>query len=103
MVPHSSPGRGPRPLSAQSSARFREAVRDAAASGAVTDDAQLRQAIAVVVAEARERGMHPEELIPAFRALLDSVPELHASSAWADESRIRERLVTLCIKAYYGA
>jgi hypothetical protein len=100
MVPGSSAGPGPRPLSAESAARLRDAIRRGSADGA--DDAPLRDAVGAVVAEARERDMRPEELIPAFRSLLDSLPELHPVAGRFEESKLRERLVTLCIKAYYG-
>ncbi|MFL5577415.1 MAG: hypothetical protein ACJ79S_15760 [Gemmatimonadaceae bacterium] len=101
MVPSSSPGPGPRPLSTESADRLREAVRLGAVSP-VADDAPVRDAIALVVTEARARGMHPEELIPAFKALLDSLPELQLAASRYEEPSLRERLVTLCIKAYYG-
>lgn len=67
-----------------------------------TDDAALRAAIAGVVAEARGREMRPEQLIPLFKALLDSLPEMHGAQSRLEEARLRERLITLCIKSYYS-
>lgn len=66
------------------------------------DDAPLRAAIAGVVTEARGREMRPEQLIPLFKALIDSLPEMHGAQSRLEEARLRERLVTLCIKSYYS-
>jgi hypothetical protein len=123
MVPHSTAngaggGDGPRPLSDRTALVLREAVRrvagkspsaGAAAPAAPTapasdhgGDRVLRDAVAAAVAEARERQMRPEELLAAFKALLDAIPEVQGGvSGRIEEARLRERLVTLCIKAYY--
>ena len=65
-------------------------------------DAALGQAVGLVVAEAREREMRAEDLILAFKALYDALPEPSSAAARAEQMRLRERLVTACINAYYG-
>jgi hypothetical protein len=65
-------------------------------------DAALGQAVAQVVAEARERAMRAEDLILAFKALYDALPEPPSAAVRAEQMRLRERLVTACINAYYG-
>jgi hypothetical protein len=64
-------------------------------------DSALGQAVALVVAEARERDMRAEDLILAFKALYDALPEPHSAAVRAEQMRLRERLVTACINAYY--
>lgn len=64
-------------------------------------DGVLRDAMTVVVAEARQRQMPPEELLTAFKALLDAAPEILDAGGRVAQARLREQLVTLCIKAYY--
>jgi hypothetical protein len=98
------PPRGPLspPLSADVVARLRDAGGQSALDPS-TDDGPLRAAVAGVVAEAHRREMRPEELIPAFKSLLDSLPEMHAAQSRLEEARLRERLITLCIKTYYAA
>ena len=61
----------------------------------------LRDALAVVAAEARQRQLPPEELLTAFKALLDAAPEIQDAGGRVAQARLREQLVTLCIKAYY--
>ena len=46
--------------------------------------------------------MGAEELILAFKALYDALPEPMSAAARAEQMRLRERLVTACINAYYG-
>ena len=64
-------------------------------------EADLRDALNRVAAEAHERGMRAEELIVAFKQLWEDMPELHGHGSRADEVRFRERLITMSIKAYY--
>ena len=109
MVPHSSSsGPGTRPLSQETASALREAVRRTvsqppAPPNAAAQEQSLRAAVAAVVAEARERQMRPEELLTAFKSLLDGIPEVQGAGSRIAEARLRERLVTLCIKAYYDS
>ena len=64
-------------------------------------EAKLGHAVAAVVAEARERAMRPEELILAFKALYDALPEPASAVARAEQMHLRERLVSACIRAYF--
>ena len=63
----------------------------------------MQGALAQVVAEARARSLRAEEVIVSFKALLAAVPELNSSVRRLEAARLRERLITLCIKAYYSA
>jgi hypothetical protein len=63
--------------------------------------AELKRALERVAAEARQRQMLPEELIIAFKAVWESLPEVQGTGSGADELRLRERLITMVIKAYY--
>ena len=91
----------PPPLSDGVVAPLRQAIGKLALDPA-GDDALLRAAISGVVIEARGREMRPEQLIPIFKALLDSLPEMHGTQSRLEEARLRERLITLCIKSYYS-
>jgi hypothetical protein len=65
-------------------------------------DAALRDAMAQMVDEARQRALRAEDLIVAFKDLLAHLPELNAAERRLEAARFRERLITLCIKAYYA-
>jgi hypothetical protein len=65
-------------------------------------DPVLQVALAQVVDEARRRTLRAEEVIVSFKSLLASVPELNSPVRRLEGARLRERLITLCIKAYYS-
>lgn len=52
--------------------------------------------------EAREGSLRPEQLLLIFKQLLNSLHETSQSKSAGEYERVRERLVTVCIKAYYA-
>lgn len=73
-----------------------------------TDDepgasAELHAALQRAADEARAQQMHAEELVIAFKELLYSLPNGSTPQERLRRARLRERLVSLCIRAYYGA
>ena len=101
MAHDSSSSPRPRALSDQTTTALRTAVLGHLRRSPDEADA-LGEAVAKVVSEAREREMRAEELILAFKALYDALPEPTSAAARAEQMRLRERLVTACINAYYG-
>ena len=65
-------------------------------------DEDLHRALHDVAAEARARDMRAEDLVIAFKALLDEIPQPVSAAGRLRHARFRERLVTLCIRAYYA-
>ena len=101
MAPDSRYSPEPRALSEQTLAALRRAVSSHQGRSADSDES-LRRAVDAVVAEARARQMRAEELILAFKAVYNALPEPAAAAARAEQLRLREQLITACIKAYYG-
>jgi hypothetical protein len=91
----------PRPLSDDTLAVLRTAVLGHLEQNP-DPERGLEQAVAAVVDEARERSMRPEELIIAFKALYAALPDPATTAARAEQLRLREQLVTACIRAYYA-
>lgn len=91
----------PGALSASTLAMLRAAVVGVW-HGVANAEAELGRTLTIVAAEARTQGMRPEDLIRAFKTVLDPLPEPPSGVQRLDGTRFRERLVTLCIKAYYG-
>lgn len=92
----------PQPLGDETVAALRDATLRLWNHADEGEDA-LHAAIARTVAEARRRELRAEDLILAFKELLLHLPELAAPDRRLEAVRFRERLITLCIKAYYGA
>jgi hypothetical protein len=55
-----------------------------------------------VAREARENGIRPEELLVAFKQLWNSLAESTRPQLPEQSEKVRQNLVTLCIKAYYA-
>lgn len=66
------------------------------------DRAELGASIQAGAQEARARSMRPEELIIELKGVLASAVREHPARSVADEQRLREWMVTTCLKAYYG-
>jgi hypothetical protein len=109
MIAHDSRGtpEDARALSAAVALRLHEAIdeRWRARSDADVDRAvaALGAALEDAAAEARERGLHPEELILAMKAIERDVAATRGNPGSADRRTLRSWLVTACIRAYFGA
>ena len=55
-----------------------------------------------VAAEAREKHLRPEQLIMLFKQLWNSLAESLRPQHPDQYEKVRQRLVTLCIQAYYA-
>jgi len=91
----------PRPLGDATASALRDAVLRLWAHPEDGEDA-LHDAISQTITEARARALRAEDLIVAFKDLLSHLPELNAPDRRLEAVRFRERLITLCIKAYYA-
>lgn len=90
----------PRPLSAHTVEQLRQAILDRRQTPALGDDV-LRRALEAVALEARERALRPEELIVTLKQVVDEAPGPRLSSG--DDRRLREWIVSTCIRAYFDA
>jgi hypothetical protein len=90
----------PRPLSAHTIEQLRQAIHDRRQAPAGGDEA-LRVALEAVAAEARQRALRPEELIVTLKQVIDEAPGARSSST--EDRRLREWIVSTCIRAYFDA
>jgi hypothetical protein len=63
---------------------------------------ELTQLLRKVSAEAREKSIGPERLIVMLKDVWNSLAESHRPLDADQHERVRQRLVTLCIQAYYA-
>jgi hypothetical protein len=63
---------------------------------------ELHPLLVRVAREAREKGIRPEELLVSFKRLWNSLAESMRPQSADQFERIRQDLVTVCIKAYYA-
>ena len=63
---------------------------------------ELADLLKKVAREAHEQNIPPEELIVIFKQLWNSLAESLRPQNADQHERVRQRLVTLCIRAYYA-
>ena len=63
---------------------------------------ELADLLKKVAREAHEQNIPPEELIVIFKQLWNSLAESLRPQNADQHERVRQRLVTLCIQAYYA-
>jgi hypothetical protein len=64
--------------------------------------AELSALLQRLAREAREGSLRPEQLVVIFKQLWNSLAESSSPQSSGQFERVRERLVTVCIKAYYA-
>jgi hypothetical protein len=89
----------PRPLSERVRGSLHQAIAGVYRNEPDADGA-LRDALRDAAVEAHQRALRPEELIIALKALLEDIPGGHGAAA-AEQLRIRDRIVSACITAYF--
>lgn len=65
------------------------------------DDGEIARALGAVSAEARERAIPPEEVLVELKSLWSTLPAVTTRGVVGEETRMLQRIVTMCIKAYY--
>ena len=95
-----SPADDGRSLSLDVTARFRAALGSHWAE-AERGDAELAMALEAVAQDARARGLRPEELLVAMKAIEEDVAETLRVHETQDRDRFRMWLVGACMRAFF--
>lgn len=99
MAPESSTPR--RMLSAEAIARLEAALEKYLQTG--SDVTALTDAIRDLSVEARERGIHAEQLLVLLKDLWFGLPQIRSAAPGDQRPEMLQRAVTLCIREYYGS
>ena len=97
MMAHDSHANGPR-LSAEAVADLQRAL-DTYVSDQQADG--LQRCLQRTAVEARERKMHAEQLLLALKDVWYGLPHLQ-DKAGEEQTRLLQRVVSMCIREYYG-
>jgi hypothetical protein len=62
---------------------------------------ELRNALCLLSAEARSKSILPEQLLVILKDVWYSLPAVQAMTEQAAQTRLLQRIVTMCIKEYY--
>lgn len=91
----------PRPLDDETLVSLRDALRAYLSDG--DDPEPLRRALLRTAADARDKGMLPEQLLVVLKDVWSGLAEVRAMGDVAAQVRLQQRVVTMCIKEYYSA
>jgi len=75
---------------------LRAYLRDAGDVGA------LQSSLVRIASEARERSIFPEQLLVTLKEMWSTLPEVRAISDTAEQVRLLQRVVSMCIREYYN-
>ena len=67
------------------------------------DAAPLRAALVTMTAEARSRSILPEQLIILLKDMWGNLPEVRSMADVDDQTRMQQRVITMCIREYFGS
>lgn len=88
-------------LSGATVARLRSVLTEHMAHPDVANP-ELSRVLRQVVTEARNRQIRAEQLIVILKNVWDSLPDVQYAIDREAQVQVRQRLITLCIRAYYG-
>lgn len=77
------------------------ALRSALATPPPGDEPAVREALGILVSDARTRGLRAEDVVITLKDVLESLSPA-ASATPAERQRRTEQLVTMAIRAYFG-
>jgi hypothetical protein len=63
----------------------------------------IQLALVHMASEAREKSMLPEHLLIVLKDLWGALPEVRAMTDASEQTRLLQRVVTMCIREYYSA
>ena len=67
-----------------------------------SDPAALQDALRRMSTDARDKRMHAEHLLVQLKETWNTLPEVRAMTDAAEQVRVLQRVVTMCIKEYYA-
>jgi hypothetical protein len=101
MMAHDSSHTPPSRLDDDTVAAVRDALRTYLSR--TPDPAALQRALVQMSAQARDRSVLPEHLLVVLKDVWGTLPEVRAMTDSAEQVRLLQRVVTMCIKEYYSA
>lgn len=63
---------------------------------------ELRSALHVLAQDARAKGVPPEHLLVTLKGVWQSLPTVEKARDHAEQTRVLQRVVTICIKEYFA-
>lgn len=81
-------------------AELRTALTRSLAAGSHGDE--IKDLLRTLAIQARERGLHAEQLLIALKDVWYGLPELTARSGSDTQTQLQQQLIARCIQEYYS-
>jgi hypothetical protein len=102
MMQHETGPMPPNALAKETVDAVRRALQRYARSPASDPAPDLRTALHALAHEARLKDVPPEQLLVALKSVWQQLPEVENARDHTDQTRVLQRVVTICIKAYFA-
>lgn len=102
MMQHDTGPMSPNALAQEAVDSVRIALEHYVETLAAEPAPELRTALHVLAQDARAKAVPPERLLVALKGIWQSLPSVEKAHDYAEQTRVLQRVVTICIKEYFA-
>jgi hypothetical protein len=103
MMQHDTGPMPPNALAQETVDVVRRALQRYVPDGSTSDPApELRSGLHALAQEARHKAIPPEQLLVTLKGIWQALPEVQNARDHVEQTRVLQRIVTICIKEYFA-
>ena len=102
MMQHDTGPMSPNALAQEAVDSVRVALEHYVETRAAEPAPELRTALHALAHDARAKAVPPEQLLVALKGIWQSLPAVEKARDHAEQMRVLQRIVTICIKEYFA-
>ena|SRR5690242_5649749 len=102
MMQHDTGPMSPNALAQEAVDSVRIALAQYVETRAAEPAPALRSALHALAQDARAKAVSPEHLLVALKGIWQSLPTVEKARDQAEQTRLLQRVVTICIKEYFA-
>lgn len=102
MMQHDTGPMSPNALAQEAVDSVRSALEQYVETLAAEPAPELRSALHALAQDARAKAVPPEHLLVALKGIWQSLPAVENARDYGEETRVLQRVVTICIKEYFA-
>jgi hypothetical protein len=102
MTQHDTGPMPPNALAQETVDSVRRALERYVRSTASEPGPELRIALHQLARDAKEKNVPPEQLLVGLKGIWQSIPDVENARDHSEQTRVLQRIVTICIKEYFS-
>ena len=102
MMQHDTGPMSPNALAKEAVDSVRHALEEYVETRATEPAPELRTALHALAQDARAKAVPPEHLLVALKTIWQSLPTVEKARDHTEQTRVLQRVVTICIKEYFA-